>query len=172
MSDLELEPGVRHRVIVELLEQDGVSAGLPWVYHDGGRAAAGFRGHTGDCTTRAIAIATGTPYREVYDALNARVKAARKGSKAARGSARTGVSIGVIKAHLAEVGWDWNPTMGIGTGTTTHLRPLELPDGPLIARVTKHLCAVIDGVVYDTGDPCRDGERAVYGYWSPSSVQG
>ena len=41
-----------------------------YIYDDGGRAAAGFKGTTGDCVTRAIAIATGKPYREVYDALN------------------------------------------------------------------------------------------------------
>ena len=40
-----------------------------WQYNDGGRAAAGYKGQTGDCVTRAIAIATERPYREVYDAL-------------------------------------------------------------------------------------------------------
>jgi len=41
-----------------------------FVCHDGGRAAAGYKGSTGDCVTRSIAIATGQPYLEVYDALN------------------------------------------------------------------------------------------------------
>ena len=31
---------------------------------DGGRVAAGFEGKTGDCVTRAIAIATGRDYRD------------------------------------------------------------------------------------------------------------
>ena len=43
---------------------------MEFIYDDGGRAAAGFKGKTGDCVTRAIAIATGRPYREVYDRLN------------------------------------------------------------------------------------------------------
>ena len=43
---------------------------IPFIYNDGGRAAAGFKGNTRDCVTRAIAIVTGKPYKEVYDALN------------------------------------------------------------------------------------------------------
>ena len=42
---------------------------MMWVKDDGGRAAAGYVGNTGDCVTRSIAIATGLPYKEVYDAL-------------------------------------------------------------------------------------------------------
>ena len=43
---------------------------MDFVFHDGGRVAAGYRGKTGDCVTRSIAIATGKTYQEVYDALN------------------------------------------------------------------------------------------------------
>ena len=32
---------------------------MDFVFHDGGRAAAGYKGMTGDCVTRSIAIATG-----------------------------------------------------------------------------------------------------------------
>jgi hypothetical protein len=39
------------------------------VYNDGGRKAAGFKGDAGDCVTRAIAIASGRPYAEVYKRL-------------------------------------------------------------------------------------------------------
>ena len=46
------------------------------IRHDGGRKAAGFKGKAGDCATRAIAIATGHEYRQVYDRLNAIIKAA------------------------------------------------------------------------------------------------
>jgi hypothetical protein len=41
---------------------------MDFVFHDGGRAAAGYKGMTGDCVTRSIAIATGKTYQEVYDA--------------------------------------------------------------------------------------------------------
>jgi hypothetical protein len=54
---------------------------MEFVYDDGGRAAAGFKGSTGDCVVRAIAIASGKPYREVYDALNVLSKQARSGHR-------------------------------------------------------------------------------------------
>jgi hypothetical protein len=41
-----------------------------WVYDDGGRAAAGFKGkNVGDCVCRAVAIATGKPYRAIHNDL-------------------------------------------------------------------------------------------------------
>jgi len=54
---------------------------IKFIFDDGGRAAAGFRGRAGDCVTRAIAIATGKPYREVYDALNALAAKERTGKR-------------------------------------------------------------------------------------------
>jgi hypothetical protein len=83
-----------------------------------------------------------------------------------RRSPRDGVSKEVIRAYLHDQGWTWTPTMGIGTGTTVHLRADELPSGRIIVSVSKHLCAVIDGVVHDTHDPSRDGTRCVYGYYT------
>ena len=149
----------------------------PFVFSDGGREAAGFTGSTGDCVTRAIAIAAELPYREVYDALHAaalndRALMARLelnyGRHARRhASPRTGAWPKTYNAYLAALGWRWTPTMAIGSGCRVHLRPDELPAGRLIARLSRHLCAVVDGVVYDTHDPSRDGTRCVYGYWSP-----
>jgi hypothetical protein len=70
------------------------------------------------------------------------------------------------KPYLAELGAIWTPTMRIGSGTTVHLVEWELPYEPwLIVRLSKHVAAVRQGVVYDTHDPCRGGTRAVYGYW-------
>jgi hypothetical protein len=150
-------------------------AGFGWMYDDGGRHAAGFRGNTGDCVVRSIAIATGFAYRDVYDDLHDRQRAfvARKRPKNGRtrsASPRFGVAMDVAKPYLAEHGWEWVPTMSIGLGTTVHLRPGELPDhGPLIVRVTGHVTAIVDGLVRDTHDPCRGGMRAVYGYWQPGN---
>jgi hypothetical protein len=41
--------------------------------------------------------------------------------------------------------------------------PDEVP--VLIARVSKHLVAIVDGELHDTHDCSRDGTRYVYGYW-------
>ena len=43
---------------------------MKYIYDDGGRAEAGFKGKTGDCCCRAIAIATGMPYKDAYDLIN------------------------------------------------------------------------------------------------------
>jgi hypothetical protein len=148
-----------------------VESGLTWVKHDGGRQAAGFKGTTGDCTTRAIAIALGLPYDEVYAALNALGKTCRITKRHPRQCyARTGVCLKVIHRYLASHGWTWHATMGIGTGTTVHLRAGELPkNASIIARISRHLVAIVDGEIRDTSDPSGDGTRAVYGFWYPRS---
>lgn len=155
---------------------------MTYVETDGGREAAGFTGTTGDCVTRAIAIATGLPYREVYDAIHERTLSNRRlmaklelryGAQARRhASPRTGVSRDVYQPYLESLGWEWVPVMSIGSGCTMHLREDEVPGGRIIARLSRHVCAVIDGMVHDTHDPSRGGTRAVYGYFQPKAVVG
>lgn len=137
---------------------------MRWIDTDGGRALAGFKGQTGDCVTRSIAIATGLPYLTVYADLN-EVAQRERPRKGRRSHARTGVKGPTVRRYLDSLGWQWVPTMQIGSGCTVHLRADELPAGRLIVSVSKHITAVIDGVIYDTHDPSRDGTRCVYGYW-------
>lgn len=67
---------------------------------------------------------------------------------------------------MTSYGWRFIPTMGIGTGCTTHLRDGEIPMvGRIVCNVSKHYVAVVDGVIQDTFDPSREGTRCVYGYW-------
>lgn len=147
---------------------------MKWVKDDGGRAAAGFKGQTGDCVVRAIAIATETPYQQVYNELKeARYaymlehddktsrRIANKGT-----SPRNGTSRNVYELYLATKGFVFKPTMTIGSGCLVHLRANELPPGRIIVRLSRHLAAVIDGVVHDTHDPSRGGTRCVYGYYA------
>lgn len=146
---------------------------MRYQYSDGGRAEAGFKGEADDCVCRAIAIAAELPYKTVYDALNKAAQRERPRVGRSRSSARNGVRKATIRRYLTELGWTWTPTMGIGTGCRVHLLADELPQGRLIVSVSKHLCAVVDGVVHDTHDPRRGGKRCVYGYWCrkrPSSV--
>lgn len=155
---------------------------LAYARDDGGRADAGFKGDTGDCVTRSIAIATETPYREVYEDLRVRMiavaeRSLARGKKLPR-SPRLGVTTPVFRSYLDDVGWRWTPTMEIGSGCTVHLDADELPDvDRMIVRLSKHLTAVVDGVIRDTDDPrrlavvVRGGDavrretRCVYGYW-------
>ena len=150
---------------------------LRFIRDDGGRAAAGYKGNAGDCVTRAIAIATGKPYEEVYAELQQRLKiyAAthrdREAKLISRGGGRSGTtprnsaSKKVFKPYLECLGWRWFPTMRIGQGCKVHLRTDELPPGRLIVSVSRHLTAVIDGVIHDTHDCSRGGMRCVYGYF-------
>lgn len=139
-------------------------------YDDGGRKEAGFKGHVGDCVCRAIAIATETPYIEVYKELHQRGKDMKGYSRAAKAvrrnpSPRSGVSRLVYQKYLEDLGWVWIPCMKIGTGTQVHVDADELPSGRLILRVSKHVTCMVDGVLHDTYDCSREGRRAVYGYF-------
>ena len=145
---------------------------MQWVYDDGGRNAAGFKGTAGDCVCRAIAIATGKPYREVYDLINSFAKQEKTGRrKRSRSNARTGVYKETIRKVMEHYGWKWFPTMAIGTGCTVHLNENELPPGRLVVNISKHSTAVIDGVIHDIYDPNYRGyidlpDRCVYGYFA------
>lgn len=163
-------PGAKH--------WDGTQA-LDYLYDDGGRAEAGFKGRAGDCVCRAIAIVTGRPYAEVYSDL----AAGTGGQRASRGkrrsaSARNGIDTGRkwFRDYMKSIGMEWTPTMLIGQGCRVHLLAGELPSGRLIVSLSKHWTAVIDGVIHDTYDPTRSTvwhengvqtltHRCVYGYW-------
>jgi hypothetical protein len=133
---------------------------------DGGRAEAGYKGEARDCVCRATAIALDLPYDQVYADL-AKIVYTSRATKLVRDShPRKGMHRRVYESYLFARGWTWTPTMKIGSGCKVHLRASELPSGRLLVRVSKHLVAVIDGIIYDTHDPSRDGTRCVYGYYS------
>ncbi len=153
------------------------SSNLEFKVNDGGRAAAGYKGQAGDCVVRSIAIATGMPYQKVYDDLyqannefrnTSRTKLARS-LKQKHDSPRSGTHRVVLKKYLANLGWQWTPTMFIGQGTKVHLKKEELPMGTLIVSCSKHLTVVIDGVLHDVFDCSRNGTRCVYGYWTKAN---
>lgn len=152
---------------------------MRYQYNDGGRASARFKGKTGDCVVRAIAIATGKPYRDVYHELSEGIESFAEFGRSSTAkmlrfgrsfdkkayTPRNGVHRQVYEPYLKRLGWRWVPTMKIGQGCRVHLKDGELPTGRLIVCVSKHMVAVIDGVAHDTFDPTRNGTRCVYGYW-------
>ena len=78
---------------------------MDYVYDDGGRRTAGYTGQARDCVTRAIAIATGHAYQDVYDALNTLAKKERTGTRNRRVShSRTGVYPATYRKYLAGIG--------------------------------------------------------------------
>jgi hypothetical protein len=152
---------------------------MKWIYNDGGREAAGFKGTTGDCVCRAFAIASGKPYKEVYDDINRIAKGEKTGKhKKGKSSARTGVYRYTERKLASEYGFEWVPTMKIGEGCKVHLKADELPKGTIIVQVTSHLVCVKDGVIYDTFNSSikksyndegvlveTSDRRCVYGYY-------
>ena len=147
---------------------------LKFKVDDGGRTAAGYKGQAGDCVVRSIAIVTGMPYQKVYNDLYDANEAFRKTSKTklARSlkqkndSPRSGTHRVVLKKYLAQLGFQWTPTMFVGQGCKVHLKKEQLPRGTLLVSCSKHITVVKDGVLYDTHDCSRNGTRCVYGYWT------
>jgi hypothetical protein len=146
---------------------------LGFHFNDGGREAAGFKGGAGDCVVRAIAIAADLPYMQVYEDLrdanaayaNQRNDRLAKRLNAKGASPRNGNHRKVFHDYIVGHGFEWVPTMKIGAGCQVHLLANELPSGRLIVKVSKHLAAVIEGVIHDTHNPSRGGSRCVYGYY-------
>jgi len=146
---------------------------FPFQLNDGGREKAGFKGGAGDCVVRSIAIAANLPYMRVYEDLRlanesyAQLRNDRLAKRLnAKGSSpRNGNHRNVFHEYILAQGFTWVPTMKIGAGCQVHLRASELPAGVLIVKVSKHLTAIINGVIQDTHDPSRGGNRCVYGYY-------
>lgn len=142
---------------------------LPYVFDDGGRAQY-FKGNpnnAGDCVCRAVAIASGRDYKEVYDMLTA----------ATGKTPRSGVNTRSVKfkRFMAALGFTWTPLCSIGATTSVHLYADEMPTtGRYVCSANGHYVAVVDGVVRDTWDSrfdCYGQVRRIYGYWKAAGIQ-
>lgn len=173
---------------------------MKFIYDNGGRSAAGYKGNARDCVCRAIAIASGRPYTEVYAALSegrgAQRASSRTGAKSASARNTINTKRKWFKDYMHSLGFTWTPTMTIGSGCKVHLHEGELPAGRLVVAVSKHYTAVVDGDIRDIFDPRREAElivpdqgqelkpgqwrnsngicsvqrRCVYGYWTFSGA--
>lgn len=125
---------------------------LPWREDDGGRRAAGYPVQR-DCSVRAVALATGMSYRDVYVAL--------------AGFAPTcGVESAVSDRLLGAAGFSYTST----AGRTVRLRSDELPRLPLmVVSMWEHLTVVAGGTIVDTGDPTLYRRGIVLGWWTSGS---
>ncbi len=133
---------------------------IDYRYDDGGREAAGYRGKTGDCVVRAIAICTGEDYRAVYLTMAEHMKRngyaasgnayatrernrkapRRKGQIAARRVQDRVLEVyGFRKVRL--------PSGARPTFTEAHRRYDDC-----IVGTTKHVAAIVDGALRDTFD--------------------
>lgn len=110
--------------------------------------------------TYAIAFATEQKFKDVEAELQRMAIFRRK-------TGRYGiVKLGTVAYdYLYRLGWEWTPTMKIGSGCRVHVRSEQLPTGRIIVKISKRLVCIINGIVHDIEDPSRFGKRCVYGYW-------
>lgn len=110
---------------------------------------AGYRGRTRDCVCRAVAIATGRPYFQVYTELSHVNEATGRQSF----SARNGIICRSrsFEEYIKSQGFEHCAYSG------------DLPMGTLLVRVRGHMFAMIDHVAYDTADPSK--YMRIEGYW-------
>ena len=126
-------------------------------WNDGGRSSCGFVGLAGDCVTRAVCIATGLVYRDVYNEL----------STLAGMSPRSGMVDSITFQYLANRGWVRQTTTG------DLVEDFSVPAGTSIIECKKrrrgngHVFAVIDGVLHDTWDPREELAYEVNAVWTP-----
>lgn len=139
---------------------------MNFIYDDGGRAQAGYKGKTDDCVARSLAIATARPYQEIYDLI-----------KEMGGNPRVGgIKTPLLKKICEKLGARYIATASVGKPSTVKLVEGHLPAGRVVVNLRKHVAAVIDGALRDTYD-CQntswideagvlhEGKRTVYGYW-------
>lgn len=133
---------------------------MPYIYNDGGRSRYFKAKGVGDCVCRAITIASGKDYKEVYKALS------KATGKSAREGQRTNTA--KFKRFMTGMGFVWVACAKPGETGAIHLFRSDLPDGRLVCSAAGHYVAVVNGVVNDTWDSrynSFDEPRRVYGYW-------
>lgn len=128
-----------------------------FIYDDGGRARYFSTRTHNDNLPRAIAIASGRDYREVYDAL-----CAFTGDSPRRGIAKT-----PLKNFMRCNGFVWRGVQRFGMCKSVLLTPANIPtQGRIICKAARDYFAIIDGVIRDTEDFTQHTPPpAIFGYW-------
>ena len=144
---------------------------LGFVKDDGGRAAAGFKGSAADCVTRAIAIASGRDYREVYRTV-ARMNKEYGNTR----SARNGTPNTVFYRALLHFGF---VKVKRGRGPWPTYTEVARKHPVAIVTTRKHAAAIVNGNLRDTFDDrtyvwedgygeIEDRERKAGQVWVPA----
>lgn len=117
---------------------------IGYVFDDGGREEAGYKGSASDCVARAIAILTDTPYKQVYKHI-----ADFNFNHGQSRSARNGVKVKDTPKLMTEFGLE---KVKLGRGTRPTYTEAYNTYGNCIVKTTKHVCALVDGNLCDTFD--------------------
>ena len=138
---------------------------MRWQYNDGGKKRAGFKGESGDCSLRAISIATNQHYRTVKKVMDQMVIEMTGGLHR---SCNNGTPEPVSHRYLTERGWELVLTKN------SYLN--DIPKrGTFIAVSPRHNCAVINGTVQDTwrshqSNRTKTGYPVLQGYYKLKGV--
>lgn len=126
-----------------------------YIYNDGGRAEAGYKGDAGDCGVRATCIATGQSYRKTYNEINRAAKNVDSSSRS-----RTGISTYLLNKYLKCFGFEMTKSP-----FNTRVSNSLFKTGTFIIHTSHHYIACINGVFYDTHDGTKQGRANVLDYW-------
>jgi len=132
---------------------------MNFIYNDGGRLQAGYKGKAGDCGVRAMAIALGIDYKTAYNEL-----AQANKDKGYAKSARNGIYKDVYSEILKKHGWVWQSAPKFNGRKA---KCSDMPKGTVIAQQAGHYVTVIDGIPNDIWD-CSN--KMVYGYWKQGDL--
>jgi len=144
---------------------NGAAHPLPFTYNDGGRALAGFKGSTRDCGCRAVAIATGRDYREVYSFLNRMSKVEHLPRGWNKSHSRTGVHAITMHKYLKALDFKWTSCVYQDNDRFMCINKDDLPMGRLVLYMHRHFAAVINHVLYDTWNSGSGRYYQLKGYW-------
>lgn len=124
-----------------------VDPGYPFTFTDGGRSMSARPRQKYDCTVIALAIATGKPYDQCYAECAA---GGRKPSRSFDFEEFIQHNPVLLGHHITRLSF---PAVKGQRRMHTSTFCERYNDGAFIARVAKHVFAVLDGVVYDEEPP-------------------
>lgn len=140
------------------------------VHTDGGRQHNNsYSGTAGDCVPRAIAIATGMPYSQVYSRLQnlTNIHNNTSNNNLSR-CCEYGTDAKIYHPYLESMGWRYNPGSRLSFGSS------QLQQGTVMVLIRfhrsgeNHLFTMTNGVAYDTFSPYQRGQQEgynIYGYY-------
>ena len=148
-----------HSVFALARDQSPRRLMLDFVYDDGGRYDAGFRGRpAGDCAVRAAAIVLGRNYREMHKLLGSANRAFKADNGKADADPSGGVAYGALLSALGELGL-FEAEMPGGLQMTLTEAHNHFGDCVAITDGGRHMAALMDGAVRDIWDPRYDETR-------------
>lgn len=123
-------------------------------WNDAGRSTSKRPKQKNDCTVRAIALTCKVSYDEAYDAV------ATMGRKSGQRWDIPKKPFELFGNYLI-----WHPLQAVKGEPRMRCCDMDQISNRMILRISKHVFAVVDGVVLDTSCDYMF-ENCVYGYWT------